>query len=384
MNPLLTDIISILDRCPFLYEIAMGHQYKEDPACLWDGRPTMACDGRTVFYHPEVLKWMATQRRGVIVHEWMHTAHLHHQRLIGIPEGDAKLWNIATDAVINPMVKAFGFVLEGGVEIAGAENKSAEQVYHELRKRNPQAKPSPGQGQPGPGRPGPMRPGVPGDPSDQPGDQPADSPTEGEAKAKAVIARMVSGARAAGKLPAGLEQQVKDWLKTKVDWRAVLREYLRRVSRDSWSYARTNRSYATRGLVVPGRHSQSAGDVVIVRDTSGSLFELQKEVASETWSILQEMRPRRTIVIDCDAAVHRVIEIGPGEPLPANTLGGGGTDFRPAFNEVTERGYTPDVLVFITDLEGRFPEEPAPYPVVWALIQAGKAVPPWGQSVKVD
>lgn len=380
MNPLLTDIIAILDLCPFLYEIAMGHHYKEDPTCLWDGHPTMACDGRTVFYHPAVLKWMASQRRGVIVHEWMHTAHLHHPRLIGIPDGNAEAWNIATDAVTNPMVEAFGFKLEGGVRIPGAEKKSAEEVYHDLMKGGNKPKMKPGPGIPGPMRPSPRT----GDPSDQPGDQPADSPTEGEAKAKAVIARMVSGARAAGKLPAGLEQQVRDWLKTKVDWRAVLREYLRRVSRDSWSYARTNRSYATRGLVVPGRHSQSAGDVVIVRDTSGSLFELQKEVASETWSILQEMRPRRTIVIDCDAAVHRVIEIGPGESLPANTLGGGGTDFRPAFDEVTERGYTPDVLVFITDLEGRFPEEPAPYPVVWALIQAGKAVPPWGQSVKVD
>jgi predicted metal-dependent peptidase len=398
MHKLLPDVIAILERRPFLFEIAMHHKYREDPGCKWEGQPTMCCDGQTVTFHPEVMRWTKQQRQGVIIHEWSHTAHSHHLRGSLIPGLDHKQWNIACDAVVNPMVKSFGWPIEGGVDIPWATGMNAEQVYARLMKRQ-KPKPAPGNGQPKPGdgkpepgdgppmpsKPGPGKPGPMGQP--KPGDQPGEEEvvvTKAEAESKALLARMAASARQAGCCPAGLEISIKNWLEPKADWRAVLREFCTRSSRDGWSYERTNASYAARGLYVPGRKSRNMGHAVIVMDTSGSLYDKQTEIMSEAYAILNEARPELTVLIDCDARVHRVIELKPGDPLPTKALGGGGTDFRPAFREVKARGYQPEVMIFITDLCGTFPEEPPEYPVLWALINSGMMTPPWGRHVMIE
>jgi predicted metal-dependent peptidase len=126
------------------------------------------------------------------------------------------------------------------------------------------------------------------------------------------------------------------------------------------------------------------GDVIIVRDTRGSLMDKQAEIVAEAVAILSECRPTRTIIIDCDAQVHQVVEIGPGENMPTRALGGGGTDFRPVFTEVTKRQYQPEVMVFVTDLFGDFPDAPPGYPVLWALVGACNQVPPWGSHVVIE
>ena len=370
------DIVHILNCNPFLYEIAMDHTYRESMDCLWEGHPTMSCDGRVVTYHPGIAKWTDEERQGVIVHEWMHTGHRHHHRANDIPNINRKVWNIAADAVINPMVKVFGYTLPvGGVDYPWAASMTTEQAYWKLMKSNTDNNQKPANGMPGPmGK------------SDEDSDPSAyeSSGTNDEAHAGAMMARLASAAKAQGKCPTGLEMTVKQWSSPKVDWRAVLREFCTKVNRDSWSYARTNQSYASRGICVPGRRGRSLGDVVIVRDTSGSLHGRQAEVSAEAFGILGELRPDRTIIIDCDERVHRVIELGPGDLPPDRSIGGGCTDFRPAFLEVESRNYSPDVMVFITDLFGEFPKDPPVYPVMWAMIASGGMRPPWGSSVEIQ
>ena len=48
---------------------------------------------------------------------------------------------------------------------------------------------------------------------------------------------------------------------------------------------------------------------------------------------------------------------------------GGGTDFRPAIAEAAK--WKPDLLIYLTDLEGDAGDEPA-FPVLWAVPE-GKA-----------
>lgn len=388
-NTIRKDIIRILcnPKSAFLFEIAQFHTYRETVDSQCEGNPTMRCDGKVVEYHPDCLKWPSEKRMAVLVHEWLHTAHFHHHRIKNIPDANALAANLAADAVINPLVRSFGFKLTDGFEWPGAENKTFEQVYAEIMKRAPQ-KPKDGTGMmqrpsDGDGEADGESDGQ-GQPKDgnKPGKVGATPDTETKAKAEAALARLLNGAKQQGVLPAGAEQWLKRWTEPKVDWREVLREYCRRVSRDSWSYQRTHRSYAAMGYTVPGRYSRRAGTVVIVRDTSGSLYAKQAEVASEARAVLLECQPERLVLIDCDAAVHRVIVLQPGEDLPANALGGGGTDFRPAFDAAAE--YNPEVMVFITDLYGEFPDETPDYPVIWGMIEAGNQRPPFGHHVLVD
>jgi len=393
-HPLTGDLIEMHRRAPWTYELSQHHKFLQDDTTMWEGVPTMSCDSETVRYHSATLKWPKEKRIGTLLHEFMHTGNQHHARGKGIPDHLWPLWNRACDAVINPPIKLWGFDVSDGVFIPGAEGKSAEQVFSELLK-DQKKQPQP---QPGPGKPGPMARPPAGQP--KPGDGDGDGDGEGDGKGKpcnvqasavekraemdAVMARMVSAAKAAGKGSAGLEQAVKRWLEPKVDWRAVLKDYCTRLNKDGWSYERTNSSYRAMGIYVPGRRSKALGTVVIVRDTSGSLVNKQTEIATEAFKILSEMRPEKTIIIDADDSVHRVLELGPGDEMPDKAMGGGGTDFRPAFDKIEELGIQPDIMVFITDLCGEFPADAPMYPVIWALIDSGSENPPWGMTVEIE
>lgn len=385
---ILRHVVSALNKAPWLTEISMGFKYEEDVTSLSNGNPTMCTDGHTVYYHPMVMRWSPAKIEGVIVHEWLHGAHLHMHRLSRINPEHHKLWNIACDAVINPICKTFGWNLSDGIFIPWADGLTAEQVFVRLLKESkgstheysgPMRSPKP---QSGSGQPE-------GDDSDgnddSDGDEvPAVVASEQEAaESNSALARMLASAMAAGKVPSGLKLTVSEWLKPKVDWRHVLREFCTRISKDGWSYARTHGSYRSLGLYAPARYSKSAGDVVIVRDTSGSLHAKQREVAAEAAAVLSQCSPRRIFLIDADASVHQVLEIESGGQMPDDALGGGDTDFRPVFDEIESRSINPDVMIFITDLEGVFPDQAPDYPVLWATIGTSLN-PPFGQSVTVE
>jgi len=84
------------------------------------------------------------------------------------------------------------------------------------------------------------------------------------------------------------------------------------------------------------------------------------------------VKPKRLVVIWCDASVDRVDELDDASDLewlrknPGK--GGGGTDFRPVFEEIAEMGLEPDALIYFTDSYGSFPTEAPTYPVLWGDI----------------
>jgi predicted metal-dependent peptidase len=61
------------------------------------------------------------------------------------------------------------------------------------------------------------------------------------------------------------------------------------------------------------------------------------------------------------------------------SMGGGETDFRPAIAEAA--AWKPDLLIYLTDLEGDAGAEPA-FPVLWAVPE-GKVAAPWGKVVEL-
>jgi predicted metal-dependent peptidase len=204
-----------------------------------------------------------------------------------------------------------------------------------------------------------------------------------EERGNAAIVRAVATAKAHGKDPLGLGLAVAGWGESKVSWREQLAAYATQRSNEDWSYMKTNGSYAAMNVIVPGRYSKTIGDIIVVRDTSGSLYSRQKEVMTEVAGIITQCNPTRVIIIDCDAEVHRVLEFEPWMPLPTDALGGGGTDFRPAFEEVAKRYPDVGLMVFVTDLMGDFPSSPPPYPVIWCGIENGNLKPPFGDFVEV-
>jgi predicted metal-dependent peptidase len=87
-------------------------------------------------------------------------------------------------------------------------------------------------------------------------------------------------------------------------------------------------------------------------------------------------------VIMGDAAVQRVDRFARGESVEFNLVGLGGTDFRPAFDYVEAEQLNPACLIYLTDGEGVFPDEPSDYPTLWAITSPGMTAP-WGETVTI-
>jgi predicted metal-dependent peptidase len=100
--------------------------------------------------------------------------------------------------------------------------------------------------------------------------------------------------------------------------------------------------------------------------------------------VIADVRPRRVILIHCDAKVQQVDEASSLDELAhlrvKGSPGGGGTSFIPPFEYLREQGIRPETLIYLTDLMGTFPEDPG-YPVVWAATTDADV--PFGEVVRI-
>lgn len=104
-----------------------------------DNIGTAATDGHTVYYSPKFFAPLSDDEKTFIyAHEVMHVAFNHILRSKGKKQ---LLWNTATDAVINQILKNEELpMVDGGVDMAEAVNKSAEEMYEKLLKEQEEKK----------------------------------------------------------------------------------------------------------------------------------------------------------------------------------------------------------------------------------------------------
>jgi predicted metal-dependent peptidase len=191
-----------------------------------------------------------------------------------------------------------------------------------------------------------------------------------------------------GKLPAELQRALTDTLAPKVDWREHIKSlFARKVGSGTFDWSRPDRRLITRDIYAPGRSGYGAGTVVVGIDTSGSVGSKELDMfMAEVSGILEDIRPKRLVMIWCDAKVHRIDECEDISDL--NTIrhkgapGGGGTSFIPVFDAINKEGLEPEALVYLTDGLGSFPNVAPSYPVIWGNIYKGSKYP-WGDVVDI-
>lgn len=95
--------------------------------------PTACTDGKNVFINPKFMETLDEEGQVLaLAHEIFHIACNHIMRSDG---KNHKLWNIATDAVINQMLRRDGGTIPiGWVNMPEALNKKAETIYEKLVK----------------------------------------------------------------------------------------------------------------------------------------------------------------------------------------------------------------------------------------------------------
>lgn len=323
--------------------------------------PTAATDMRSIFYNPEFFdKLPQDEISGVIAHEILHKTMSHGLRC---GPRDAKLWNIACDYAINPVLINAGFKLPKGClfnhKFVGM---SAEQIYETLNRNGNR-----GHGE-----------------SDTIGEDLAEVPHDAEERAqlsreiRQQVAQAATTARMAGKLNGDLARLIDSVLDPAVPWNDILREYMTRVTANDESWARRNRRFSH--VIFPSRYSHTMGPIVIIGDTSGSITQKEfNRIGTEIQVIAENLRPEsiRVVWADTEVSSEQVFECN--EPLALKPTGGGGTDMRVPLKHVEQ--YDPQVVILITDGETPWPKHDPQYPLI--VCCTTKTQVPVGQVVRV-
>lgn len=377
---------------------------------------TMATDGRHLFFSADyTLSLPQPKLIGLLAHECMHPAMLHQTRR---GSRDPKLWNMACDHAINPLILEQGLQLpDGGLLDAAFKGLSAEQIYSKLQQQQQQEQEqqqdsaeqqaaggsdgegeSEGEGQgegegesegDAQGSATSSESGSGGSPSDELADMPGavyDAPAEEAAQEAAdwqvAVTQAAQTARMMGKLPASLQQAVQQATKPDTDWRAITARFAQSCSASDYSWRRPSPRYAAMGLYLPQLKVEAMPPIVVVLDSSGSVGSEEFAAFTEHVALIaDECLPERLYVIECDAAIHRIAEFERGERVRiTQRTSSGGTDFRPPFAHLEREGIEPACLIYLTDGEGPFPDAPA-YPVLWAMTTDAQA--PFGETVRV-
>lgn len=202
------------------------------------------------------------------------------------------------------------------------------------------------------------------------------------------VASAIAVAKAMGKLPAELMRALQAVLEPKVDWREQIQAlFARKIGSGTFDWRRPDRRLITRDIYAPGRSGFGAGTVVVGVDTSGSVGPRELDIfMAEMAGILEDVRPKRLVIIWCDAKVHRLDEAEDAGDL--NTIrakgapGGGGTAFEPVFDRIEKEGLQPEALVYLTDGLGSFPRVAPAYPVIWGSIREQSKYP-FGDVVNI-
>lgn len=364
---------------------------------LTDEVPTAATNGRDVLIGKQFIDTLDDPTlRFVVLHEYYHVMLMHMTTWAHLFAEDPQLANYAADAVINLMLndlagkRADGFITVWKDAILDEQYRDMDtgEVFRALKKQQQQQpKPQPQQSASG-GKAKQMdehRPATGNEPG-EPGE--ALSPEEAKEVQKAVDTALRQGAIAAGKIGAGVDRSIKDLLAVKVDWREVLKEFLRTTAKgdDLSTWRRPSRRWMAQDTYMPSRISETAKRVAIGIDTSGSIGQDQlRRALTEIMSACETVKPEAVDVIywDAQVAAHEVYEGDAVSTIADVTKpkGGGGTDPTCMQRYMEARGIKPDCIIQFTDgYVGKWGDWPAP--VLWC-ISSKNITAPTGTSLYV-
>ncbi len=391
-----------------LEEVTLEQWQKLAP---WNS-PTACTNGRKIMYYgPFVQKVLADNGQSgvdlLLAHETLHC-------LAGDPyrmeTRHPILYNMAADYCIHDTLTEAEWVLPkllGGVPPlydVRFKGMSREQVYSILKQEQEDfdethepggqaKKDSKGKSMPSKGKDHLKGPGqdfgvviVPCDSDGKPldGGQLQAEAQQWQAKAQQAL----DMAKACGNLKGAWERTVGEVLEPKIPWQEVLRRFIRDARNrrgEDFAWSPGNRRAISRGLHFPAVEKIGMGVLDIHVDLSGSIGPKEMDsFAAEIRGIRQDAKPELTRVIYFDTEVCRVDELQLDQELDISGVkAGGGTDFRPSFDWVTETHQAPACAVVLTDLCCDSYADQPPYEVLWVSTVVGSKAK-WGQTLELS
>lgn len=365
------DRVQLMLHQPFLALLAM--QLELVPVV--DARlATAATDGEKVFVNAHFLLNMSPAKRlFILAHEVWHCAAMHFLRR---GEREAKLWNFACDHEVNALLQSLELrVPDDAILYPQQLGANAETVYEWLLEQ-------------------PQRAGQRPDWADQhealaAADGPYDpdlqlGPGAWDEWPTRVVAAAQQIEQGQGQLPGSLERLINSYRQPVLPWRELLSRFVTAALQRERSWLPPNRRYIAQGLYLPGWRRETELDLVVAMDTSGSTQPYLAQFLAELVGIVRSFGNWQLRLLMCDSEIASDQTYDNDNPIQPQQLvfeGGGGTDFRPVFELLATS--PPKLLVYLTDGYGDAPEQPPPYPVIWALLADGHRPAAWGDAVQL-
>jgi predicted metal-dependent peptidase len=363
--------------------------------------PTACTNGKDESYGRAFVKKLSDKELAfVIAHEAGHKMYRHLSTWKKLHDEDARLANSAMDYVINLMLKDLDpnesvIAMPRLQEAVGKHKKgdfmgliderfrgmNTKQVFDILKQEKED---DDGDGE--------------GDGFDDHDWEGAQNLTDEEKKElareidQAIRQGLIAHQKHIGQGGAGLDRELGDLLAPKVDWREVLREFVKATcaNKDTSSWRRVNRRFLSTGTYMPSMIGEKVGHLVVAIDTSGSIGgpELD-EFLSEVKGIAEEVSPECVDLIywDGDVAAHEKYEGAAVSNIVSSTKprGGGGTDPSCVSKYLKDENIKPEAIIVLTD--GYVPNWGSDWtaPIMW-VISGGNtsAVAEHGKTIYLE
>jgi len=349
----------VLDKC-FFGSLALNLKLVENNSCQ-----TFGTDGKKLIYNKEfadALEYRDLQF--ILCHEVLHCVFLHQSRRL---ERNPEKWNIACDIAVNNILEQdFGFIPKGAVFDLNFKDMTAEQIYNKLPDEQDNKSYNGNQVK------------QYDEHKDIKGSKSEIDEFEKDWKINTSKAENI--AKESGQIPGSMNIFIKDLMQPKLDWRAMLRQFVNSIAKNDYRWNPPNKRFVHNDMYMPSMTSEALGDVVVILDNSGSTMQYQKKFLSECNGILQQY-DMTLHLITVDTEVNSYKTYNKGDRIDLEYKGCGGTDIRVAFEYIKQKYINPSVIVCLTDGYTEFPEKETA-PTLWILTDDCEV--PFGIKVMVQ
>lgn len=199
------------------------------------------------------------------------------------------------------------------------------------------------------------------------------------------------GALLAGKTGSGGNRDLEELLKTKVNWREELREFITTTCAgcDYASWRKLNRRFLSINVCMPSGVSEQVDELVIGVDTSGSIGGRElSQFLGEVQGIVDMVKPNAIRLLYWDTRVCKDEKFVGDEvqnlTKTTKPAGGGGTDVRCVPVYMAEHGIKAQAVIILTDGYLGNAWGDWTMPVLWCIVGNKSAVPSVGKCVHVE
>ena len=317
-----------------------------------------------MIYNPDFFASLPEEHvRGVLKHEFYHLIfdHVTSRKPEGVPH---MAWNVAADLAINSHLQGELPDMACMPGVGPFEDmplfQTAEWYLANLPQKEENEAGQDGQGEGSGGEPSDENPGSFDDHSgwDDSGQSQEQQAANQMAKQrlkeaiKEAAQEAAQSAKGWGSVSGEVKKEIIKRLETKVDWKKVLRYFIKTSQRSSRSSSvkRINRRYA---YIHPGKKVNRQAKIAVAIDQSGSVSDEMLEAFFGELNKLANLASFTVVPFDTDIDESKVYEWKKGQSKKAERVLCGGTCFEAPTKWANENGV--DGLIVLTDMEAPKP-----------------------------